>query len=250
MVREIVLVDVTPHVLVRPFRKWIELPDASRLVPFDRLSVRPSGRLLAPDARYPSLRALERALQRVDLSLSAAVRCAPRRAVRRRGVHDLHAQPVAVLDLAPDLVCLGEQHAGVDREHPSRGLDSHQHVDQDRLLLLEGAGHDERGMVALDGRAERVLRCLYRYTAHSPSPRMTSKGSFFCQSMKNCMFWRLNSTGIARSRTSSSKRVWPTRSAKSLNASPSSRSASYMRTQRSTASGTRLAGRRTFRRVP
>ena len=30
-------------------------------------------------------------------------------------------QPVAVLDLAPDLVGLGEQHAGVDREHARLG---------------------------------------------------------------------------------------------------------------------------------
>ena len=45
-------------------------------------------------------------------------------------------------------------------------------------------------------------------------------------------------------------RLVPTRAAKALNSSPSSRSASYKRSQRSTASGTRLAGRRTFRRVP
>src|SRR5215208_656156 len=248
MVGEIVQVDVTPHVAVGPFRQRIELPDAAGLVPFDLLSVRPGGRLLAPDAGYPRLRPLERALQRVDLAAPAAVRRAPRRAVRRGRVHDLDAQAVAVLDLAPDLVGLGEEDAGVDREHARRRLDLHQHVDQDRLLLLEGAGQDERGMVPLDGGPERLLRCLY--TAHSPSPLMTSKGSFFCQSMKTCRFSRLNSTGIERSRTSSSKRAWPTRSANALNVSPSSRSASYIRTQRSTASGTRFAGRRTFRRVP
>src|SRR5215204_2555027 len=264
MVGEIVLVDVTPHLAVAPFRERIELPDTAGLVPFDLLSVRPGGRLLASDAGYPGLRALERALESVDLAPAAAARRAPRRAVRRRGIHDLDAQPVAVLDLPPDRVGLGEEHARVDREHPRRGLDLHKHVDQDRLLLLEGAGHDERGVMPLDGGAERLLCRISAiqqaaggargapsaYTAHSPSPRITSKRSLRCQSMKNCMFWRLNSTGIERSRTSSSKRACPTRSAKSLNTSPSCRSASYIRTQRSTASGTRFAGRRTFRRVP
>src|SRR5207248_11633092 len=35
-------------------------------------------------------------------------------------------------------------------------------------------------------------------TAHSPSPRMTSNGPDRAQSTKKLMFWRLNSTGIAR----------------------------------------------------
>src|SRR5262245_36318449 len=230
MVGQIVLVDVTPHVAIAPLRERIELPEPARLVPFHRLGARPRGCLLAPDSGYPGLGVREGALERSHLSCAAAVARAPRRAIRRRGVHDLHAQPVAVLDLAPDLVCLGEQHAGVDREHPCRRLDTHQHVNEDRLLLLEGAGHDERRMVALHRRAERLLRGLDCYTAHSPSPLMTSNGSFFCQSMKKFMFWRLNSTGIDRSRTSSSKRLWPTRSANSLKTSQSRRSASYIRT--------------------
>ena len=122
-------------------------------------------------------------LERVHLAPAAAVRGAPRRAVRRRGVHHLDPQPVAVLDLAPDLVGLREQHAGVDREDARRRLDPHEHVDQHRLLLLEGAGHDEARMVALDGEPERLLGAA-AHTAHSPSPRITWKGSLRCQSMK------------------------------------------------------------------
>ena len=63
-------------------------------------------------------------------------------------------------------------------------------------------------------------------------------------------FSRLNSMGIVRSFTSASKRSVPTRSTKSLNSSPSLRSPSYRRTQRSTASGTRFAGSRALRRWP
>src|SRR3954464_13228992 len=68
--------------------------------------------------------------------------------------------------------------------------------------------------------------------------------------MKSSMFSRLNSTGSERSFTSASNGWVPTRSTKASNASPSSRSRSYMRIQRSTASGTRFAGRGTFSREP
>ena len=79
---------------------------------------------------------------------------------------------------------------------------------------------------------------------------MTWKGSLRCQSMKWLMFSIENSIGSARSRASSSKRKVPTRSANALNASPYSRSLSYIRSQRSTASGTRLAASRTLSRAP
>ena len=85
----------------------------------------------------------------------------------------------------------------------------HQHVDQHRLLLLEGAGHHQAGVVALDRERSDLLRRLSLDTAHSPSPRMTWKGSLRCQSMKWLMFSRVNSIGRASSRTSSSKRVLP-----------------------------------------
>ena len=79
---------------------------------------------------------------------------------------------------------------------------------------------------------------------------MTWKGTLRLQSMKLSIVSMLNSTGSESSRTWSSNAEVPTRRAKSLNSSPSSRSVSYQRSQRSTASGTRLAGRRSFRRAP
>src|SRR5918996_5464158 len=63
-------------------------------------------------------------------------------------------------------------------------------------------------------------------TAHSPSPRSTLYGSERFQSMNWFIDSRLNSAGMVRSLTSSSKRSVPNRSTKSLNASSPSRSAS------------------------
>src|SRR5688572_4702538 len=154
MVGEIVFVQVAPHVPVAPIDQRIELPDPAWVVPFHVLRVRPGGRLLASDPGDPGRRSVERSLQRLDLPGAAAARRAPRRSVRREGVDYLDLEPVAVLDPAPGLVGLGEEHAGVDREHPRRRLDAHQQVDQHRLLFLEGAGHDEAWVVALDGCAE------------------------------------------------------------------------------------------------
>src|SRR3954469_8052187 len=120
--------------------------------------------------------------------------------------------------------------------------------DDDRLLL-EGA----RDLDALEALAQLAEELLGGggHTAHSPSPRTTWKGTFLDQSMNVFMFSRLNSIGMASSRTSASKRSAPTRVANWLNVSSAEeRSLSYMRSHRSTASGTRLAARRDFRRVP
>ncbi len=54
---------------------------------------------------------------------------------------------------------------------------------------------------------------VIRQTAHSPSPRATTNGTFLVQSMKSFIVSRLNSSGIARSRTSSSNAFVPTRTA-------------------------------------
>ena len=45
----------------------------------------------------------------------------------------------ALLDLPPERIGLREQVAGVDREHARLRLECEQHVEQDGLLLLEGA---------------------------------------------------------------------------------------------------------------
>src|SRR4051794_24804134 len=62
MVREIVLVDVRPDVAAGPRGERVELPDAASLVPLDRLGVGSGGRLLAPDAGDPGVRAGQRAV--------------------------------------------------------------------------------------------------------------------------------------------------------------------------------------------
>src|SRR5262249_36997790 len=53
---------------------------------------------------------------------------------------DLDLGVVAALDLAPELVCLREQVMRVDREDTCLRLPLEEHVEQHRLLLLEGAG--------------------------------------------------------------------------------------------------------------
>jgi hypothetical protein len=79
--------------------------------------------------------------------------------LRVGSVVDLDAGAVAILDLLPDRVRLREEHAGVDREDARLRLDLHDHVDQNRLFLLEGAGEHEPGVEALDGLREDFLRC-------------------------------------------------------------------------------------------
>ena len=72
------------------------------------------------------------------------------------GVHHLHLHPPALLERPPGLDGLAEQDAGVDREHAGGGLHVQQQVEQHRLLLLEGAGHDQPGMEPLDGLGQDV----------------------------------------------------------------------------------------------
>ena len=92
-------------------------------------------------------------------------------------------QPVAVLDLAPDLVGLREQHAGVDREHARHGsMRMSMSIRTDSSFWKEQAMTSD-GWCRSMASPERLL-CGAVYTAHSPSPRMTWKGSLRCQSMK------------------------------------------------------------------
>src|SRR3954454_16209869 len=248
VVRQVALVDPPPQVLLGPVDERVVLPHRALLVPLDRLGVRAGRRLLAADAGDPCVAAGERALERRDLRRAAAALRPGPRPGRVLDV-DLHAE--AVLERLPRRERLGEQDAGVDRDDARVGRQAHELVDDHRLLLLEGAEQHEARMVTLDGLRQDLGDARGPgQIAHSPSPRMTWNGALRCQSMKWFMVSSENSIGSARSRTSSSKRRPPTRSAKALNSSPSSRSDSYMRTQRSIASGTRLAARRTFRRAP
>src|SRR4051812_22334289 len=248
VVRQVALVDAPPEVLLGPVDERVVLPHRALLVPLDRLRVRAGRGLLAADAGDPGVRAGERALERSDLRRAAAVLRAGPRAGRVLDV-DVHAE--ALLERAPRGERLFEQHAGVDRHDARVRRQAHELVDEHRLLLLEGAEQDEARVVALDGLREDVGDGRRgAQIAHSPSPRMTWNGALRDQSMKWFMVSSENSIGSASSRTSSSKRLVPTRSAKALNSSPSRRSASYIRTQRSTASGTRLAARRVLSRAP
>src|SRR4051794_39589328 len=249
VVREVALVDAGPQVAFGPVDERVVLPHRAPLVPLHRLRGHPRRRLLAPDPRDPRVRPGERALERGDLRVPAALLRAGPAAGR---VRDLDADAEALLERPPRLERLREQHTGVDCDDPRVRHQPDQLVDEHRLLLLEGAEQHEAGVVAVDGLRQDVrdARARRPQTAHSPSPRMTWNGAVRCQSMKWFIVSSENSIGIARSLTSSSNRLGPTRSANALNGSSSSRPASYIRSQRSTASGTRLAARRTLRRVP
>ena len=67
-------------------------------------------------------------------------------APERRALVHLDLDPVALLHLPPDVVRLGEEHVGVEREDAGVGLDREQHVEQHRLLPLEGAREREPRM--------------------------------------------------------------------------------------------------------
>jgi hypothetical protein len=120
------------------------------------------------------------------------------------------------------------------------------HADADVAVLLARVRDD-----LVDAQPVEVRQLRGGQTAHSPSPRWTTKGTLRFQSMNMSIVSIEKSTAMPRSFASSSKRAVPTRSAYSVNVSLSdARSASYMRSHRSTASGTRLAGKRSFKRAP
>src|SRR4051794_3113427 len=106
VVGKLVLMHVAPDVLLGPVHEWVELPDSAPLVALHVLGVGPGGRLLAPDAGDPRLGSFKGPIETVHLGRAAAVLRAPGAG---RVLH-LHAQAVALLHLAPDVVGLREQH--------------------------------------------------------------------------------------------------------------------------------------------
>ena len=82
-------------------------------------------------------------------------------APERRALVHLDLDPVAVLDLPPDVVGLREEHVGVERENAGIGLDREQHVEQHRLFPLERAGERELRVEVLDHDTEH-LGCRQR----------------------------------------------------------------------------------------
>src|SRR5262249_55151937 len=129
-------------------------------------------------------------------------------------------------------------------------------VEQHRLLLLEGAQQHRPRAVTLQGLAQRLAQGELRvhsragvrdvtgwrvhgrssssllvgsplgYTAHSPSPRITSNGALRSQSMNSFIVGREKSTGIERSLTIPSSSAAPTRWANAPHGSPSWRAPS------------------------
>ena len=79
-----------------------------------------------------------------------------RLAPERRALVHLDLDPVALLHLPPDVVGLGEEDVGVEGEHAGVGRDREQHVEQHRLLLLEGARERELRVEVLDHDAEHL----------------------------------------------------------------------------------------------
>jgi hypothetical protein len=98
-------------------------------------------------------------LERLDLAHAAAgVGVALPQPVDPLSAVDVDLDPVAALDRAPGLVGLREQHAGVEREDARRRLDRQQHVEDDRRLLLEGAGDVQARVVLLHDVGKHLLR--------------------------------------------------------------------------------------------
>ncbi len=73
-----------------------------------------------------------------------------RLAAEGRALVHLDLDAVALLDLSPDVVRLGEEDVGVEGEHAGVRLDREEHVEQHRLLLLERAGEREVRVEVLD----------------------------------------------------------------------------------------------------
>src|SRR4029079_2344397 len=96
---------------------------------------------LAADARDPRVGAGQRALERRDLGVAAAV-LRPRPRTGRVLYVDTNAE--ALLEGAPRLQRLGEEHAGVDGHHARVRRSAEQLVEDDRPLLLEREQDTER----------------------------------------------------------------------------------------------------------
>src|SRR4029078_3688344 len=97
-------------------------------------------RLVAADAGDPRVEIEQRAVERLDLGNGEGemgVRL-PEPVLDRSAFEPLDGRAVATLDLAPQLVRLREQVPRVDREDACVRLEPEQHVEQERLLPLEG----------------------------------------------------------------------------------------------------------------
>jgi hypothetical protein len=160
VVRQAPLADVGPAVLVRPVGERVRLPELVRLVPAELRRVRARRRLVAADPGDPAVEVEERAVQRLELRLrevEVGLRV-PEPVLDARALEPLDRRPVAALDLAPVRVRLREEVVRVDREDARLRLELEEHVEQHRLLLLEGAGERDAAWERLEDGAEDLLR--------------------------------------------------------------------------------------------
>ncbi len=155
------LEDALPQVLLGPQRQRVVLVDAALLVLLDKLGISARGALLSSDARDPTVAAGERTLERGYLGDRAAMLGAGPRGAGVTCVVDLYVYPEALLECLPGLQRLSEQDASVDRRDSHGRLavtDAQELIDQDRLLLLEGAQQYHSLAVALDRLAQGLAK--------------------------------------------------------------------------------------------
>lgn len=72
VIRNMMLLDVVPHLLFRPRNKWIDLDELVHLVPLYHLHVLPCHTLFSAQTAYPDIKTLESAGQRLQLAYLAA----------------------------------------------------------------------------------------------------------------------------------------------------------------------------------
>ena len=65
VIRNMMLLDVVPHLLFRPRNKWIDLDELVHLVPLYHLHVLPCHTLFSAQTAYPDIKTLESAGQRL-----------------------------------------------------------------------------------------------------------------------------------------------------------------------------------------
>ena len=72
VIRDMMQLDIVPHLLFRPRNKWIDLDELVHLVPLDHLYVLVRHTLLSAQTAYPGIKALKSTSQRLQLAYLAA----------------------------------------------------------------------------------------------------------------------------------------------------------------------------------
>ena len=161
VVRHVVGVDVFPHARDVPVRERVELQEAGAGVPLRRLDLRRRGIAAgapAADPRVePDLGAAQRpglarlaALQAQELAVAELVDAVVRDHLLhlgRVGTVHAHAEAVALVGAVDELVGLGVQAAGVEREDRDAEAARGDHVRQDLVLGAQGGGESDAARV-------------------------------------------------------------------------------------------------------